>query len=129
MRKLILLVVLILIARDAYPDDRGDTAGRLLDECESRAMIFANRSADAPYGSGTTKQIEDAAVCFNYIDGFVEGLMWGTGRHGINFPESSSFEDYVDAFVNYMLRHPELKDKPKSVVLYEALSGTYGEKR
>ena len=108
MKKFIAVVVVALATGRAHAADTAHTAGELLDDCEARAMISASKSASAPYGVGTTTQIEQAATCFTYMDGFADGYLSATSNsRGINFPEVSSSLDYIDAFVNYMLRHPD----------------------
>lgn len=130
MKKFIAVVVVALATGRAHAADTAHTAGELLDDCEARAMISASKSASAPYGVGTTTQIEQAATCFTYMDGFADGYLSATSNsRGINFPEVSSSLDYIDAFVNYMLRHPELKGSPRFVGVYRALLDTYGEKK
>src|SRR5258708_15795452 len=118
---LAILVVTLATGGRAHAGDTAHTAGQLLEDCEARALIFAQKTASAPYGVGTTTQIENAAACFAYLDGFADGYLSATSNsRGINFPEVSSSLDYIDVFVNYMLRHPELKGSPRFVGVYRA---------
>jgi hypothetical protein len=132
MKKFIATVAIVLATGTAYGGDTVHTAGALLDDCEARERVIARTTSSAPYGVGTTNEIEKAASCFTYIDGFADGYITATAPNngpGINFPEVVSSLDYVEIFVNYMLRHPELKSSPRFVGVYRALLDKYGEKK
>ena len=68
MNKLIATVAVILATGTAYCADTGHTAGGLLDDCEARERVIGRTTPSAPYGVGTTTEIEKAGNCFTYID-------------------------------------------------------------
>jgi hypothetical protein len=80
------------------------------------------RTIDNPNG-GSDSDNQDGARCFDYLKGFVDGIMDHSPQPFC--PGSATTGTTVRIYVNYMQQHPKLLDDSKTVGILQAFKEAY----
>lgn len=119
MKALCLAVCLLTLTPRAKPQER--PAG----DSERGASLYRSCLAAIRLDESTTQappvEIQAAAECANYVDGFVAG----TSASGTVCKGTASNGTLIRRYLAYMQKAPQLMDEAKPVGLYIFLSGVY----